>query len=106
MDPHAVRHCKEHPLHNATAAGPVSESASPGLTTSLHKRQCYYADAYGCTNGYCWKQCNTPGSGQWCWTAWNQGWGAWRTCAGRGDCNLISTADCGQGGCKDCGCSC
>ena len=52
-----MRQCKEHPLKNATAGPGGSESA-------LEKRECYYGDDYGCSGGYCWKQCNTPGSGQ------------------------------------------
>ncbi|EJD47237.1 hypothetical protein AURDEDRAFT_113504 [Auricularia subglabra TFB-10046 SS5] len=95
VDPAAVRPCKEHPLGNVTQpAG------------SLDKRACWFGDPYGCTDGYCWKTCNTQGSGQWCWTAWDGGWGGWRTCASNSDCSPNSSADCGQGGCDKCGCSC
>ncbi|EJD47239.1 hypothetical protein AURDEDRAFT_102628 [Auricularia subglabra TFB-10046 SS5] len=99
VDPTAIRKCKELPSGgNITAP-----------TGALDKRDCYNGPlTYGCgvDNHICWKTCNTAGSGQWCWTAWNKGFGAWRSCAQDQDCFPSVDADCGQGGCAMCGCSC
>lgn len=51
IDPSKIRKCKEHPLGSATAL--------------LGKRDCYHDAPFGCTDGYCWKQCGVAGSGQW-----------------------------------------
>ncbi|EJD47234.1 hypothetical protein AURDEDRAFT_163842 [Auricularia subglabra TFB-10046 SS5] len=92
VDPSAVRKCKEHPL--GRGGPPAKAAASP--PTALEKRaQCYFNAAYGCNAGYCWKVCNLSGGGQWCWTAWDKGLGAWRTCERKEDCVPDAAADCG-----------
>src|SRR6201999_897865 len=91
VDPNAVRQCTEHPQGNVTKHGDGDA--------------CFFGGPYGCTRGYCWKQCHTPGRGQWCWTAFNNGFGAWRTCSTDQDCIPNTSTDCGQG-CPSCGCSC
>ncbi|EJD47258.1 hypothetical protein AURDEDRAFT_62495, partial [Auricularia subglabra TFB-10046 SS5] len=103
VDPAAIRQCKQHPLGHAGPRNGTSAAVEDG---ALSKRACWYGDSYGCTDGYCYKSCNTKGSGQWCWQAWDKGWGQWRTCAGKGDCKPNKSSDCGQGGCDACGCSC
>ncbi|KXJ89963.1 hypothetical protein Micbo1qcDRAFT_205587 [Microdochium bolleyi] len=92
IDPNNIRKCKEHPKGSATAA--------------LAKRDCFYDAPYGCHEGYCWKQCGVQGSGQWCWTASNGGFGPWIGCSTNAQCN--GQQDCGVGpaDCDSCGCSC
>ncbi|PHH75066.1 hypothetical protein CDD80_2651 [Ophiocordyceps camponoti-rufipedis] len=87
VDPNAIRKCAEHPLR-----------------TSLNRRDCWYGNASGCSKGYCYRSCGTPGSGQWCWSANNGGLGSWIGCSKDSDCNTGMA--CGIGGCKSCGCSC
>lgn len=106
-----IRTCKEHPL------GPNPRPEPQGLGESDAKRDlddllnpreelqaCWYGDPYGCSKGYCYKVCGD--NGRWCWTAWNGGWGDWRTCSAKDDCKDTQGAECGEGGCKACGCSC
>ncbi|PLN76722.1 hypothetical protein BDW42DRAFT_196973 [Aspergillus taichungensis] len=68
---------------------------------------------YGCTDGYCWKSCDSHG--QWCWTSEvTQGqhtaaeWGDWKTCQTDDDCS--DSFWCGRnkkgGLCPNCGCGC
>lgn len=101
VDPTSIRTCLNHPI---TLDIPKSTTN----TNTLTKRACYYGpkDA-GCSKGYCWAKCGT--GGVWCWTAYNRGWGDWIKCRADGDCqNGVGNSGtaCGQGGCKDCGCSC
>jgi hypothetical protein len=35
----------------------------------LVARACYKDAQYGCSGGYCWKQCGNVQRGEWCWTA-------------------------------------
>lgn len=35
----------------------------------IFARACYTAAPYGCSGGYCWKQCGDTKKGEWCWTA-------------------------------------
>ena len=68
---------------------------------------CYYQAGLGCSGGYCWKACATPGDGKWCWTAGGDGGGPWLTCGSYSDCS--SGSSCGKNckpGNKACGCSC
>lgn len=88
VDPSAIRKCAEHPL-----------GASPN---PISKRACWYGKPSGCTKGFCWKGCG--GTGQWCWTAFNDGLGNWIGCTNDDECN--TNAACGTGNCKTCGCSC
>ncbi|UNI23435.1 hypothetical protein JDV02_009253 [Purpureocillium takamizusanense] len=83
-----IRKCAEHP---------VAGSPNP-----LSKRDCWYGKSSGCSKGYCWKTCG--GTGQWCWTAFNDGYGNWIGCQNDGQCNTNQA--CGIGNCKTCGCSC
>ncbi|RDA86919.1 hypothetical protein CP532_1846 [Ophiocordyceps camponoti-leonardi (nom. inval.)] len=87
VDPNDIRKCAEHPLRH-----------------SLNRRDCWFGDQAGCSKGYCYRNCGTGGSGQWCWSASNGGLGGWITCKKNSDCNI--NMSCGIGGCKSCGCSC
>ncbi|KAN0079499.1 hypothetical protein V8E54_004713 [Elaphomyces granulatus] len=94
VNPNEVRTCKEHPEGDAGPAG-----KSPEI------QKCWFGSNLGCSeNGYCFKSCGRPGSGQWCWTAENGGHGKWITCSSARDCHLWDA--CGAGGCDKCGCSC
>lgn len=98
VDPNAVRTCLEHPL--SALDGELEKRDE-----SLQKRGCWYGGAaIGCTRGYCWKPCAQPGSGQWCWTAKDNGFGNWLRCKVPSDCPI--SGQCGAGDCKKCGCSC
>ena len=88
VDLGAVRKCAEHPL--AAFLSPIG------------KRDCWYGKSSGCSNNYCWKSCG--GRGQWCWTAFNDGYGDWIGCSNDDQCNTKQA--CGIGNCKSCGCSC
>ncbi|KAL3952683.1 hypothetical protein VFPFJ_11403 [Purpureocillium lilacinum] len=88
VDPGAIRKCAEHPV-----------AASPN---PIAKRDCWYGKNSGCSKGYCWKSCG--GNGQWCWTAFNDGYGNWIGCSNDNQCNTNQA--CGIGNCKTCGCSC
>ncbi|KAI1141605.1 hypothetical protein F5Y05DRAFT_423351 [Hypoxylon sp. FL0543] len=100
VDASKVRQCNEHPLGDENAS--VAERDVAG---DLFKRECWYGNPSGCTNGYCWKTC---GDGPWCWTAREGGFGDWYTCTTDADCK--TSFACGQsaGGksCKKCGCKC
>jgi hypothetical protein len=90
-----IRMCAQHPLkgHHARQEGSLApmddeqieaavtvyrDSLDPAV--GLEARDCYYEDAYGCTDGFCWKACGSAGDGKWCWTASNLGFGAWFSC--------------------------
>lgn len=88
VDVNAIRKCAEHPV--ASSPNPIS------------KRECWHGKPSGCSKGYCWKSCG--GTGQWCWTAFNDGYGEWIGCTNDGQCNTNQA--CGIGNCKTCGCSC
>lgn len=90
VDSDKIRTCAEHPLGK--------------LDISLEKRSCWFGKPVGCKWGYCWKSCAQPGSGEWCWTAADNGFGKWLTCKSDNDCGRDGA--CGAGGCKSCGCSC
>ncbi|KAH7027953.1 uncharacterized protein B0I36DRAFT_433113 [Microdochium trichocladiopsis] len=92
IDRDSIRKCKEHPLGSATAL--------------LGRRDCYHDAPFGCTDGYCWKQCGATGSGQWCWTAGNGGFGEWIGCSTNQQCNQQQDCGVGPGDCGSCGCSC
>ncbi|KAL0933838.1 idi-2 precursor [Colletotrichum truncatum] len=95
VNPSEIRKCKEHPL-----------SLVSREETNLFARDCWWGDDYGCTDNYCWQKCN-PKEGHWCWTAWGNGFGDWRKCQNKGDCNPgTKNTACGQGNCEKCGCSC
>ncbi|KZZ99713.1 hypothetical protein AAL_02285 [Moelleriella libera RCEF 2490] len=94
VDPDKVRVCAEHPLSSA-----VKESVH-----DEHKRWCWEGRPVGCSGGYCFKSCAQPGSGEWCWTAKEQGFGDWATCGEDEHCSVGFA--CGAGGCASCGCSC
>ena len=91
IDPDQVRLCDEHPT--ALEQGNVFE------------RACYTAKLVGCSRGYCFRQCGTANSGQWCWTAAVFGYGRWLDCTKDNDCSVFDA--CGLGSnCGACGCSC
>ena len=52
---------------------PPQENTSAALNKDevnpLVARACYTAAQYGCSSGYCWKQCGNTARGEWCWTA-------------------------------------
>ncbi|KAE8356848.1 hypothetical protein BDV28DRAFT_126310, partial [Aspergillus coremiiformis] len=74
-------------------------------TTTLEKRACWKGKPVGCSrSGYCYKSCAQPGSGEWCWTAQENGFGPWIRCSKDSDCSRGD--QCGAGDCKACGCSC
>ncbi|KAL0931075.1 uncharacterized protein CTRU02_213810 [Colletotrichum truncatum] len=111
-----IRTCRDHPLGPgarpsappAQGPGGSAEAKRDAFGEMLVRQEgtdaCWYGDSTGCTNGYCWKTCGDKG--RWCWTAWNKGWGNWRTCSKSSDCKKNSDAEGGEGGCKACGCSC
>ncbi|KAK4222892.1 hypothetical protein QBC38DRAFT_374231 [Podospora fimiseda] len=90
VDPNNIRTCADHPVGSAHEV--------------LEKRDCEYGAPVGCSGGYCWKQCGDEGSGQWCWTANNGGYGDWIKCSTSSQCN--TNMACGIGDCSACGCSC
>ncbi|KAF2870692.1 hypothetical protein BDV95DRAFT_522413 [Massariosphaeria phaeospora] len=97
ISPSDVRKCVEHPLRLTLARK---------RDTILDKRSC--ADKqFGCTKGYCWKECTDGGN--WCWLAKNQGVGDWTSCAADADCHsaVVPDSNCGigDGNCGSCGCS-
>lgn len=101
VDPNAVRTCKEHP------EGKAGKTLTEGdfQVRSLESRSCWFKDHLGCSaGGHCYKSCAQPGSGEWCWTAQNNGFGDWIGCSSVSDCS--PTDQCGAGGCSACGCSC
>lgn len=112
VDPTQIRHCAEHPLGGQgpskdMAERDISEVDSHDETglVDLSARSCYTGSLLGgCYQGYCWKKCDVLTSGHWCWTAFNNGAGAWHTCTT--DIQCILTEACGAGNCKSCGCSC
>ena len=93
-----------------------SKRSIPPTGDELFKRACWYRDAegdsYGCSKGgFCFMKCGQYG--QWCWVAANNkdglGRGPWLTCSAKKECNpriWSGKANCGAGGCKECGCSC
>ncbi|KAL3480423.1 hypothetical protein BJX99DRAFT_254726 [Aspergillus californicus] len=107
VDPDTVRKCADHPAGRAPRG-------SLDKAWSRKKRagdDCWFDSASGCETGddgtgYCWSACDTGDGidGNWCWTAWNGGWGEWRTCSNYIDCGFDPDATCGQGGCGSCGC--
>lgn len=116
-DPAKYRHCAGHPLGEDRLAY-VQQSDAPTekavkkdhvqmKAANIFARSCYYGSEFGCSGGYCWKQCTDNGDGQWCWTAEGDGGGPWRTCSSWEGCK--DKAACGKG-CKgkdkSCGCSC
>jgi hypothetical protein len=119
VSPAALRKCAGHPLgptrlkgegslaplgpdHHAVKMRGVPADAEVA-SSPLEARDCYYDAEYGCSKGYCWKQCGPKGQGQWCWTALDGGFGDWITCSAWDDCN--TNMACGQN-CDKCGCSC
>ncbi|OQE18681.1 hypothetical protein PENSTE_c017G07071 [Penicillium steckii] len=104
VDPNDVRTCKEHP--EGQAGKTVNQERSGDFEVrTLESRSCWNKNNLGCSaHGYCYKSSGQPGSGEWCWTAKNNGFGSWIGCNTVDDC---SEGDgCGAGGCKACGCSC
>lgn len=107
VDPTQLRKCVDHPLGkpDLTPRGDLAETAG-----TLVERVCDPGSAkWGCSNGYCWKLCGTAGSGTWCWTARDEGYGDWITCEHSTQCS--SSFACGQSGggnvpCEACGCKC
>jgi len=133
VNPAEVRKCLEHPLAHsepspyppqppptradlwATVAVDLSIESGPEssvvvaraeVTADLVPRACFFGDQYGCSGGYCWKRCGLQG--EWCWLAYNAGYGAWTKCFRAADCVGFAQPepDCGKGGCDACGCSC
>ena len=100
VDPSAVRTCKEHPVDD----GLPGDNPVDSLEKRKKKPGCWFGDSVGCSKGYCYKSCAQPGSGEWCWTAKNNGFGDWVKCKSSSDCD--SDDACGAGGCKKCGCAC
>ncbi|KAF6831570.1 hypothetical protein CMUS01_07306 [Colletotrichum musicola] len=107
VDPSQVRKCKEHPLRLSPNVKGHQLSGTAEDGSALERRDCWYGNPFGCSDGYCWKTC--LGDGRWCWTAWDNGFGNWQTCAADGECDPKEhpNANCGEGdGCDSCGCSC
>lgn len=70
---------------------------------------------YGCTGGWCWRNCNGPWHDpfafkkEWCWLKYSGGNGGWTPCGGWKDCEWSynnKNAKCAKGNCKSCGCGC
>ncbi|CVK85186.1 hypothetical protein FPRO06_07658 [Fusarium proliferatum] len=123
VEPSDLRLCANHPmgrnrtldpLEGASLAPVEEEDLDPDTTAApsaslFGERACYYKAPYGCSRGYCWKQCGKSRSGQWCWTASGMGGGPWRKCDKYEDCGTNKfTFACGNN-CwvsRSCGCSC
>ncbi|KAG7097998.1 hypothetical protein E1B28_005306 [Marasmius oreades] len=102
VDPKSVRKCAGHPGLPQITPEIAARDGAP-VSTILGKRSCWYGtNPYGCSSGFCWKSCGSDG--EWCFTAQNDGWGAYNTCNTNFDCNEDMT--CAQGDCAGCGCSC
>ncbi|EWG54186.1 hypothetical protein FVEG_12459 [Fusarium verticillioides 7600] len=81
--PSELRLCADHPmgrnrtldpLEGASLAPMEEEDLDPDTTATpsaglFEERACYDKAPYGCSRGYCWKQCGASRSGKWCWTA-------------------------------------
>ncbi|KID69407.1 protein kinase domain protein, partial [Metarhizium hybridum] len=95
VDASQVRKCLGHPEgHGTDHSG-----------KALFARVCEFRWAWGCSRGgYCWKSCDPDNNGKWCWTAEASGLGPWIRCSSYKDCE--GSMACGEGGCKECGCSC
>lgn len=114
IDPTAIRRCADHPLGGRGASVDITERGMSDVNQArdeiglvdLSTRACWNGLlASGCSKGYCWRKCDlTIASGRWCWTATNNGAGAWDTCNADIDCLL--TLSCSVGDCGACGCSC
>ncbi|KAH6879553.1 victoriocin [Thelonectria olida] len=67
---------------------------------------------YGCSGGWCWRNCGGPFTAwpkPWCWLAYEGGKGGWTPCGGWKDCEWSynnKNAKCAKGNCKACGCAC
>ncbi|KAL1918254.1 uncharacterized protein VTP21DRAFT_2914 [Calcarisporiella thermophila] len=74
----------------------TSMAAVPGRKHPLDGQvkidKCYPGTGPTCTDGYCWKTCDSVG--RWCWLAWGKGAGRWATCSNDDNCNN-SDLDCG-----------
>ncbi|RBQ76052.1 hypothetical protein FVER14953_12459 [Fusarium verticillioides] len=121
--PSELRLCADHPmgrnrtldpLEGASLAPMEEEDLDPDTTATpsaglFEERACYDKAPYGCSRGYCWKQCGASRSGKWCWTASGMGGGPWRTCDKYENCGTNKfTFGCGSN-CwvsRSCGCSC
>ncbi|KAF5177532.1 hypothetical protein FRX31_032882 [Thalictrum thalictroides] len=116
-----VRKCADHPLGHKRSGvqslAPMSNddlivaAANVNLLASgeVQADACYYDAPYGCSNGYCWKDCGPAGRGQWCWLAANGGAGDWTKCSTYDQCRVVPGADCGRNckqGSNACGCNC
>ncbi|KAG7090593.1 hypothetical protein E1B28_009698 [Marasmius oreades] len=106
-----VRKCADHPIKHEDrrktweSLAPFDNTTAASTLTTRNDDACYYDAPSGCSGGYCWKACGTPGDGKWCWTAAGDGSGKWLTCKSYAECN--PKASCGKGiGCASCGCSC
>jgi hypothetical protein len=112
-----IRKCLEHPIGDRgslalSSIAPTpdykdekaveSEIASSSNPLTEPTAQLCESAPYGCTRGYCWRNCGE--GGQWCWTAKNEGLGDWITCTKFQDC-ADTKAACGRN-CARCGCSC
>jgi hypothetical protein len=111
VDPNNIRTCADHPANGSPGPEQPQIESRDDLTTAnspnplLAKRDCYFGASHGCSKGYCWKACGLSGSGQWCWTAFNNGYGNWIGCSDSSQCNTGQA--CGIGAnCSKCGCSC
>ncbi|EMD61770.1 hypothetical protein COCSADRAFT_38606 [Bipolaris sorokiniana ND90Pr] len=134
-DATALRKCGKHPaelglvssLYNPDEKANLTSPANRGKLldelTGLQKRA-YCQDGgrghgwdydYGCTNGWCWRNCEGPFNGAlefrktWCWLAYEAGSGGWTPCGRWQDCEWSynnKNAKCAKGNCKSCGCGC
>jgi hypothetical protein len=94
--PKDVRMCAKHP-HGRNRTLDPSEGASlppayasmqnpPGKThtevSHINGRSGDSGSPFGCSRGWCWRSCGTPGheGGKWCWAAAEHGTGEWKTC--------------------------
>lgn len=107
VDPNNIRQCADHPAGKASAArrraAAQNHDNDAASARMLFERTCWYGKSSGCSGGYCFKSCGA--SGEWCWTAYNGGYGAWITCSSDSACSTDQA--CGLGdNCSSCGCSC
>ncbi|KAH7242612.1 hypothetical protein BKA59DRAFT_530383 [Fusarium tricinctum] len=125
VEPSDLRLCADHPMgrnrtvdpNEGASLAPMEEEdeenseTTPTPSASLfEEKSCWYASPYGCSRGYCWKNCGPERSGRWCWVATQLGAGPWKRCTSWEDCSAlkIKGSFCAKG-CvisSSCGCGC
>lgn len=116
VQPSEIRLCADHPMgrdreldpKKGASLAPVEDEKVAPSAKMLFERKCSFGAPYGCSKGFCWKQCGK--GGEWCWAAGAGGTGPWKGCHSWQDCGVDDTTyGCGKN-CKKhpehCKCSC